>query len=66
MRRRKNSSTALRGEEVVRDISLSDFALFVKRKVPFGSLLIGVLVGLFLAQVLGGNEVSRACPMRRC
>lgn len=56
MRRRKNSSTALRGEEVVRDISLSDFALFVKRKVPFGSLLIGVLVGLFLAQVLGGNE----------
>lgn len=60
MRRRKYSSSIslLRGEATPAEVSGS-LVLFVKRKAgSIFSLLVGVLVGLILAQALSGGGVS--------
>lgn len=63
MRRRKYSSISLlRGEATPAEVSGS-LVLFVKRKAgSIFSLLVGVLVGLILAQALSGGSVSFCTP----
>lgn len=46
-------------DAVAGEVSIGGLGHFLKRKVPaLGSLLIGVLVGLLLAQALSNRDVS--------
>ena len=57
MRRRKNSSTSiLRDSHERSDVLVDNVWGFLKRKIPaLGSLLIGILVGLLVAQAFNST-----------
>lgn len=66
MRRRKSSYTSITSLREVHppEISVDNLFGFLKRKIPaFGSLLIGIVVGLLVANLFGGNV--RPCTDER-
>lgn len=67
MRRRKNSSTSiLRDSHQSADVLVDNVWGFLKRKIPaLGSLLIGILVGLLVAQAFNSAVRPVLVPRSR-